>query len=145
VIRSPSITSDSGNSTDEERAIRDDFVHPNSLKAWKQKKDKENEEAEQQQQQQAAKAKRPTSGNKSAAHKSPRGTTAADKTAKATSPRDKSPKGAKNEKRQASAAVGEKSPVSKFDRVPRKSIGDLICAHSREHKGRKMQAKQKNK
>ena len=97
-VRSPSVTSDSGNSTDEEKAIRDDYVHPTSLKAWKQKKDKETQEQEQQ-----IKAKRPQSGSRSAKAKSPKG----DKGGKPATPRDKSPKGEKGGK---PATPREKSP-----------------------------------
>lgn len=100
--RSASASPDSGNSTDEERTIRDDYVHPTSLKAWKQKKDKEVQEQEQQ-----TKAKRPPSGNKSPKPKSPR---AAEKAAKSPTPGEKSPKGAKG-KRAASAAASETSVV----------------------------------
>ncbi|CAF3921090.1 unnamed protein product, partial [Rotaria magnacalcarata] len=102
-VRSASVSSDSGNSTDEEKTIRDDYVHPTSLKAWKQKKDKEIQEQDQQ-----AKGKRPTSGTKSPKAKSPRG---AEKAAKTTTPREKSPKGAK-EKR-ASSTPSDKSPGQK--------------------------------
>lgn len=102
-VRSPSVSSDSGNSTDEDKAIRDDYVHPTSLKAWKQKKDKEMQEQEQQ-----VKAKRPQSGNRSAKVKSPK---AAEKTTKPASPREKSPKGSKS-KRPTSAGPSEKSAVS---------------------------------
>ncbi|CAM4745848.1 unnamed protein product [Rotaria magnacalcarata] len=102
-VRSASVSSDSGNSTDEEKTIRDDYVYPTSLKAWKQKKDKEIQEQDQQ-----AKGKRPTSGTKSPKAKSPRG---AEKAAKTTTPREKSPKGAK-EKR-ASSTPSDKSPGQK--------------------------------
>jgi len=102
--RSPSVaSSDSGNSTDEEKAIRDDYVHPTSLKAWKQKKDKDIQEQEQQ-----VKAKRPQSGNRSAKVKSPR---AAEKGSKPPTPREKSPKASKT-KRPTSATPSEKSAVS---------------------------------
>lgn len=104
------MSSDSGNSTDEEKNIRDDYVHPNSLKAWKQKKEKEQQELEQQQ---AVKAKRPPSGTKGGKPKSPKG----DKTGTAVAvkpptPREKSPKRVKSPKRPSSAAPSEKSVVS---------------------------------
>ncbi|CAF4641723.1 unnamed protein product [Rotaria socialis] len=102
-LRSASVSSDSGNSTDEEKTIRDDYVHPTSLKAWKQKKDKEIQEQDQQ-----VKAKRPTSGTKSPKAKSPRG---AEKAAKVTTPREKSPKGAKGKR--ASSTPSDKSPGQK--------------------------------
>ncbi len=99
--RSPSVaSSDSGNSSDEEKAIREDYVHPTSLKAWKQKKDKETQEQEQQ-----IKAKRPQSGNRSDKVKSPRA--AAEKASKPTTAREKSPKGNKI-KRPTSATPSEK-------------------------------------
>jgi hypothetical protein len=101
-VRSPSLSSDSGNSTDEEKAIHDDYVHPTSLKAWKQKKDKEMQEQEPQ-----VKGKRPQSGGRSAKVKSPKG---AEKPAKPPSPREKSPKGGKS-KRPTSATAAEKLAV----------------------------------
>jgi hypothetical protein len=110
-VRSASASTDSGHSTDEEKAIRDDYVHPTSLKAWKQKKDKEVLEQDQQ-----AKAKRPASGSRSAKAKSPRaGEKAAksptrEKTAKSP-PREKSPKGSKT-KRPTSATPSEKVRVN---------------------------------
>lgn len=104
--RSPSVlSSDSGNSTDEEKAIRDDYVHPTSLKAWKQKKDKEMQEQEQQQQ--LVKSRRPQSGNRSAKVKSPK---AAEKTGKPPTPREKSPKSSKAKR--PTSASSEKSTVS---------------------------------
>ena len=102
-VRTPSLTSDSGNSTDDEKVIRDDYVHPTSLKAWKQKKDKEAQEQEQQ-----VKVKRPPSGSRSAKAKSPK---AGDKAAKPPTPREKSPKAGKS-KRPTSAAASEKLAVS---------------------------------
>lgn len=117
-VRSASVTSDSGNSTDEEKAIRDDYAHPTSLKAWKQKKDKEMQEQEQQ-----IKAKRPQSGSRSAKAKSPKGdkggkpatprekSPKADKGGKPATPREKSPKGGKS-KRPTSATASEKAAVS---------------------------------
>ncbi|CAF0734574.1 unnamed protein product [Rotaria sordida] len=99
-VRSPSVSSDSGHSSDEEKAIRDDYIHPTSLKAWKQKKDKEVQEQEQQ-----AKPKRPLSGTRSPKGKSPR---PPEKAAKPPTPREKSPKGAKT-KRPTSATPSEKA------------------------------------
>lgn len=109
-VRSPSASSDSGNSTDEEKAIRDDYAHPTSLKAWKQKKDKETQELEQAQ---LAKAKRPPSATKEKKPKSPKGAPAAAATAaaKPTSPRDKSPKRSKSPKRPGSGTSSEKPTV----------------------------------
>lgn len=107
-VRSPSVSSDSGNSTDDEKAIRDDYVHPTSLKAWKQKRDKELKEQEEQ-----VKSKRPTSG-RSAKTKSPKGgskpTSPREKTSKSPTAREKSPKGGKS-KRPTSATPSEKSIV----------------------------------
>ena len=103
-VRTPSAaSSDSGNSTDDEKFIRDDYVHPTSLKAWKQKKDKEVQEQEQQ-----VKTKRPQSGARSAKVKSPK---AAEKAGKSPTPREKSPKTGKS-KRPTSAAPSEKQSVS---------------------------------
>ena len=108
-VRSPSASSDSGNSTDEEKAIRDDYAHPTSLKAWKQKKDKEVQELEQAQ---LAKAKRPPSATKEKKPKSPKGAPAtAAGAAKPTTPRDKSPKRSRSPKRPGSGAPSEKSAV----------------------------------
>ena len=122
-VRTPSVTSDSGHSSDEDKAIRDNYVHPTSLKAWKEKKDrevheKEHHERQQQQQQQqppppAAKSKQPTSeGGKPAKVKSARGAAAAgEKSTKPSTPREKSPKESKSPKRPSSPATHEKSTV----------------------------------
>ncbi|CAF4384534.1 unnamed protein product [Rotaria sp. Silwood2] len=115
--RSPSVSSDSGNSSDEEKTIRDDYVHPTSLKAWKQKKDKETQEQEQQ-----VKAKRPPSGNRSPKVKSPR---AAEKAAKPPTPRDKSPKGTKT-KRPTSATPSEKSAGMKTPQESNEPLEQFI-------------------
>ncbi|CAF0831903.1 unnamed protein product [Rotaria sp. Silwood1] len=115
--RSPSVSSDSGNSSEEEKAIRDDYVHPTSLKAWKQKKDKETVEQEQQ-----VKAKRPPSGNRSPKAKSPR---AAEKAAKPPTPREKSPKGTKT-KRPTSATSSEKAAGMKTPQESNEPIERFI-------------------
>lgn len=113
--RSRSATPDSGHSTEEERAIRDDYVHPTSLKAWKQKKDKETLELDQQQQSKVA--KRPASGKKDGKPKSPRGAqqTTTEKPTKPPSPREKSPKRSKSPKRPGSGAQSEKSNVRQIN------------------------------
>jgi hypothetical protein len=116
-IRSASVSSDSGNSTDDEKAIRDDYVHPTSLKAWKQKKDKEMQEQEPQ-----VKTKRPPSGNRSAKVKSPK---AAEKTAKPPTPREKSPKGGKS-KRPTSATAAEKLAAEKVVPEPSEPVERFI-------------------
>ncbi len=102
-VRSPSVLSSDSGSSDEEKAIRDGYVHPTSLKAWKQKKDKEIQEQEQQ-----VKTKRPQSGARSVKGKSPR---PGEKSAKSPPPREKSPKGSKS-KPPTSVSPSERPPVS---------------------------------
>jgi len=102
--RSASVSSEPANITDEEQGIRDDYTHPTSLKAWKQKKDKEIQEQE------LAKAKRAQSATRVGKTKTPRGT---EKEAKPSTPPEKSTKDSKT-KQQPNAVPIEKPVVSKI-------------------------------
>jgi hypothetical protein len=103
-VRTPSASSDSGNNTDEEKIIRDDYVYPSSLKAWKQKKDKDMQELDQQP---MSKTKRPTSSARGTKGKSSRVSPV-----KVATPRVKSPKRSKSPKQQDTVISSEVSTVS---------------------------------
>ncbi|CAF0822833.1 unnamed protein product [Adineta ricciae] len=99
--RSTSVSSEAGNTTaEDEQTIRDDYAHPTSLKAWKQKRDKEIQEEE------LAKAKRAESATKRGKTKTPRGS---EKPGKEASPHDKSSKDSKL-KQQTNTASIDKPP-----------------------------------
>ena len=129
--RSTSVSSEAGNTTaEDEQTIRDDYAHPTSLKAWKQKRDKEIQEEE------LAKAKRAESANKRGKTKTPRGS---EKPGKEASPHEKSSKDSKL-KQQTSTASIDKPPVCIDFQIQSKQSSTCSCFQRKlnhHHRSRK--------